>query len=91
MRFVRGYHHQRLMGSTAGPSGRYLEELCRAICVGLTREMKHHLQHLKKPIDHERSRDVTEGAGETEESSIVQEWDDVIRRGARWQTSHQSR
>lgn len=44
----RTHEHQRLTGSRAGPSGRYPEELCRARCVGLIKEMRKQAMRVKK-------------------------------------------
>ena len=41
------HEHQQLISGRAGPAARYPEGLCRAICIGLAKELKNDEQHIK--------------------------------------------
>ena len=70
------HRHQPLTGGRAEASSRYPKELCRAICVGLMRELKHH--KITKLVDVGPNTIVSEKFNpEEEEDRWKRAWDDV--------------
>ena len=72
-----GHRHQSLTGGRAEASARYPKELCRAICVGLMREIKHSSKRLMKLIDVEPHTRVHGCSAHEEEEEWRQAWDDI--------------
>lgn len=73
----RAHEHQRLTGSRTGPSGRYPEELCRPICVGLIKEMRNQTMQINKRLDIDGAVQSLKGLEETGDPDMKDAWDDL--------------
>lgn len=73
----RSHVHQRLTGARAGPSGRYLVELCRAICIGRMRELRSQGQNVKRLMDISHNTREARALEEREDAVGSQAWDDI--------------
>ena len=78
------HRHQALTGGRAEGSARYPEELCRAICMGLMREISRDRRKLAKLVDVGPKTCVRDSRGGTEQAAAADEeeawkkaWDDI--------------
>ena len=70
------HRHQQQLGSRAEPAARYPEGLCRAICMGLMKELRNKECHVKKILELIEHTTVGEIQEEETVDFDVEAWDD---------------